>query len=104
MMTFNLAADAPLLQAFSNLPDPRKSRNQIYPLMDIISVGIIGILCSGNDWVAVVKWANAYLEWFNSMGLCFNGIPSHDTIGRFFRLVEPTCFEACFNQWVQTLA
>ena len=25
-MTFNLAADAPLLQAFSTLPDPRKSR------------------------------------------------------------------------------
>jgi hypothetical protein len=31
-MTFNLAADASLLQAFATLPDPRKSRNQIYPL------------------------------------------------------------------------
>ena len=27
-MTLNLAADAPLLQAFATLPDPRKSRNQ----------------------------------------------------------------------------
>ena len=33
-MTLNLAADAPLLQAFATLPDPRKSRNQIYPLME----------------------------------------------------------------------
>lgn len=103
-MTLNLAADAPLLQAFATLPDPRKSRNQIYPLNDIIAVAIIGILCSANDWTSVVKWAAAYESWFNSVGLCFNGIPSHDTIGRFFRLVDPKAFECCFTKWVQTLA
>jgi len=103
-MTLNLAADAPLLQAFATFPDPRKSRNQIYPLIDIIAVGVIGILCSGNDWVHVVRWANAYVGWFQSVGLCFNGIPSHDTIGRFFRLVEPKSFEKCFTQWVQMIA
>jgi len=103
-MTFNLAADAPLLQAFASLPDPRKSRNQIYPLSDIIAVAVIGILCSGNDWMQVVRWASAYEDWFNSVGLCFNGIPSHDTIGRFFRLVDPEAFECCFAKWIQTLA
>jgi DDE_Tnp_1-associated len=50
-MTLNLAADAPLLQAFATLPDPRKSRNQLYPLIDILAVAVIGILCSANDWV-----------------------------------------------------
>jgi len=102
-MTLYLAADAPLLQAFATLPDPRASRNQIYPLIDIVAVAIIGILCSANDWVAVVKWANAYVTWFQSVGLCFNGIPSHDTIGRFFRLVDPKAFENCFTQWMQTI-
>jgi predicted transposase YbfD/YdcC len=102
-MTLNLAADAPLLQAFASLPDPRKSRNQIYPLIDIVAVAIIGILCSANDWVAVVRWANAYEAWFQSVGLCFNGVPSHDTIGRFFRLVDPKAFEVCFTRWMQTV-
>lgn len=69
-MTLNLAADAPLLLAFAKLPDPRKSRNQIHPLIDIISVAVIGILCSANDWVQVVRWANAYEDWFRSVGLC----------------------------------
>ena len=64
MMTLNLAADAPLLRAFASLPDPRKSRNQIYPLIDIIGVAIIGILCSANDWVTIVNWAHAYEPWF----------------------------------------
>lgn len=104
IMTLNLAADAPLLQAFAKLPDPRKSRNQIYPLIDIIAVAIIGILCSANDWVNVVKWANAYEGWFQSVGLCLNGVPSHDTIGRFFRLVDPKAFENCFVQWIRMIA
>ncbi len=42
--------------------------------------------------------------WFQSIGFCFNGIPSHDTIGRFFRLVDSQAFESCFVRWVQTLA
>jgi predicted transposase YbfD/YdcC len=103
IMTLNLAADAPLLQAFASLPDPRKSRNQIYPLIDIVAVAIIGILCSANDWVTLVKWANAYKDWFQSVGLCLNGVPSHDTIGRFFRLVDPKAFEGCFGQWMHAV-
>ena len=103
MMTLNLAADAPLLRAFASLPDPRKSRNQIYPLIDIIGVAIIGILCSANDWVTLVNWAHAYEPWFQSVGLCKQGVPSHDTIGRFFRLVDPKAFESCFTKWMNTL-
>jgi predicted transposase YbfD/YdcC len=103
IMTFNLAADAPLLKAFASLPDPRKSRNQIFPLMDIVAVAIIGILCSANDWVSIVRWANAYEQWFQSVGLCLSGVPSHDTIGRFFRLVDPKAFEGCFALWMHSV-
>ena len=99
-----LAADAPILNAFGKLPDPRKSRNQTYPLIDIISVAMIGVLCAANDWVSVVKWAMHNQEWFQSVGLCLNGIPSHDTIGRFFRLVNPKLFEECFRMWTQELS
>ena len=37
-MSFSLPANAPLLLAFGELPDPRKQRNQSYPLIDIIAV------------------------------------------------------------------
>ncbi len=102
-MTLNLAADAPILVAFGKLPDPRKSRNQIYPLIDIVAVAVIGILCSANDWIQVVRWANAYEGWFQSVGLCLSGVPSHDTIGRFFRLVDPKAFETCFVEWIEMI-
>lgn len=37
------------------------------------------------------------------MALCNKGIPSHDTIGRFFRFVDLKAFESCFVEWTQTL-
>jgi hypothetical protein len=43
-MSFSLPANAPLLLAFSDLPDPRKQRNQHYPLIDIIAVVIMRVL------------------------------------------------------------
>jgi predicted transposase YbfD/YdcC len=103
-MTIKLAADAPIFKVFGDLPDPRGSRNQLYPLIDILSVALIGVLCAGNDWVSIVRWAKYNEAWFRSVGLCLNGTPSHDTIGRFFRLVDPKAFEVCFRAWTQEIA
>ena len=33
-----------------------------------------------------------------------NGIPSHDTFGRVFALLDPKQFEASFVQWVQGIS
>jgi len=103
-MSFSLPANAPLLLAFGDLPDPRKQRNQHYPLIDIIAVVVMGIICSADDFVAVYRWARHRGEWLISMGLCLNGVPSHDTMNRVFRLLDPKNFNECFMQWVRTIA
>ena len=33
-----------------------------------------------------------------------NGIPSHDTFGRVFSLLNPEEFQSCFQQWIKTVA
>jgi predicted transposase YbfD/YdcC len=103
-MSFSLPANAPLLLAFGDLPDPRKQRNQRYPLIDIIGVVIMGIICAADDFVAAYRWAYYRIEWLHSMGLCLNGVPSHDTMNRVFRLLNPKVFHECFLQWVRTIA
>lgn len=103
-MSFSLPANAPLLLAFSDLPDPRKQRNQHYPLIDIIAVVIMGVIADANDFVAAYRWAYHRTEWLRSMGLCLNGVPSHDTMNRVFRLLNPKVFHECFMQWVRTIA
>lgn len=103
-MNFSLPANAPLLLAFGKVPDPRKQRDQYYPLVDIISVVIMGVICSADDFVAAYRWACHREEWLKSIGLCFNGIPCHDTLNRLFRLIDPKIFNECFMQWVQTIS
>lgn len=103
-MSFSLPANAPLLLAFGELPDPRKQRNQSYPLIDIIAITIMGTIADANDFVSVYRWAYHRRDWLASVGLCLNGVPSHDTLNRVFRLLDPKCFHECFMQWVHTIA
>lgn len=91
------------MQFFSILPDPRKPRNQLYPLSDIISTAILAILCGYEDWEDVGMWTEANLSWLNTLGICLEGAPSHDTYNRFFRFLDPNVTQKCFIQWTQSL-
>ena len=91
------------MQYFSILPDPRKLRNQLYSLSDIISTAILSILCGYEDWEDVSLWAQGQLPWLQSLGICMGGAPSHDTYSRFFRFLDPDVMGKCFIQWTQSL-
>ncbi len=93
-----------IFSAFKNLKDPRKKRNQTYSLFDIITISILAILCGADDWVAIHLWSSCNLSWLQENGICLSGVPSHDTIGRFFRYVSPGGFEKSFVRWTQSIA
>lgn len=103
-MDFSLPANAPLLLAFAKLPDPRKERNRLYPLIDIVTVVLTGIICGANDIMSAYLWAQHRKDWFVSMGLCLNGLPSYDTLNRVFRFLDPKEFNRCFMEWVHEIA
>lgn len=95
--------ESQFMQIFSILPDPRKLRNQLYPLSDIISTAILAVLCGYEDWEDVSMWTEGQLPWLQSFGICLEGAPSHDTYNRFFRFLDPNVMETCFLQWTQSL-
>jgi predicted transposase YbfD/YdcC len=103
-MDFSLPANAPLLLAFAKLPDPRKERNRLYPLIDIVAVVVMGIICGANDIMSTYFWADHRKDWLVSMGLCSNGLPSYDTLNRVFRFLDPKEFNRCFMNWVNAIA
>jgi DDE_Tnp_1-associated len=49
-------APSSILVAFEELPDPRKNRNQVYTLFDVISINVLAVLCGADDWVAINLW------------------------------------------------
>ncbi len=54
-----------------------------------------------DDWVNVADFGQAKLSWLRQYLALPNGIPSHDTFGRVFGLLDPVEFEACFSSWAR---
>jgi len=51
--------------------------------------------------VDVEQFGEAKQSWFNQFLHMPHGVPSHDTIGRVFRMLDPDEFEARFRDWTQ---
>lgn len=51
----------------------------------------------------MVQWSEMKLDWLRRHLPFANGIPSHDTFGRVFSLLDAKQFEACFMRWAGVL-
>lgn len=99
----NKIKQSSFMKSFSILPDPRKLRNQLYSVADIVSTAILAILCGYEDWEDVSMWTRANISWLQELGVCLKGAPSHDTYNRFFRFLDPDIMQQCFIRWTQAL-
>lgn len=89
---------------FSELDDPRMDRTKRHKLLDIILMTICAVLCGADSWVDVEEFGVIREKWLRTFLELPNGIPSHDTIGRVYRMIDGKAFGRCFVNWVQTLA
>ena len=88
---------------FESLPEPRIDRQKRHELIDIISITICAVICGAEAWTHVEEFGKARQDWFRTFLKLPNGIPSHDTFGRFFSLLDPQAFQDTFLQWVQSV-
>ncbi len=79
-------------------------RTKLHRLRDIIILAICGVICGAEGWVEIEEFGKAKQAWFTELLKLPNGIPSHDTFGRVFALLDPKQFEASFLQWVQAIS
>ncbi len=88
---------------FSKLEDPRIDRQKLHQLEAIIVIAICAVICGAETWVDVENFGKARMAWFQKFLELPNGIPSHDTFGRVFGLLNAAAFEACFFEWVSAV-
>jgi predicted transposase YbfD/YdcC len=88
---------------FDTLPDPRIERCQRHKLGDILFLVVCAMLSGANDFVAMQKFGHAKRTWLDKFLELPNGIPSHDTLGRVFALLDSEHFIQCFSNWVRTI-
>jgi predicted transposase YbfD/YdcC len=89
---------------FADLQDPRVERTRRHKLLDIVVLAICGVICGADDWVSIQEFGEAKLEWFQKFLELPNGIPSHDTFGRVFGLLDPDQFHTCFTNWILSVS
>ncbi len=73
-----------ILAYFEELDDPHIEKNQKHPLINVISIAILGVICGADTWVDIERYGNAKREWLGTFLDLKNGIPSHDTFGGCF--------------------
>lgn len=93
-----------IIDAFDGLPDPRLDRTKRHNLSDILVLTLCGTICGVDNWVEMQRFGEAKLKWFRTFLDLPNGIPSHDTLGRVFAMLDPDAFRTCFIAWVEGLA
>jgi predicted transposase YbfD/YdcC len=85
---------------FSKLTDPRKDRTKEHKLIDIIVVAICAVICGAEGWTDIENFGNSKLAWLTTFLELPHGIPSHDTFGRVFSMLDAQQFQLAFYEWV----
>ena len=92
------------LDSFENIKDPRATRNQWFPISEILLVTFLAVLCGAEGWQDVENYGKAKLVYLREYLAYENGIPSDDTYRRFFRSIDPENFKQLFVQWAHSIA
>jgi len=91
------------LECFRRIEDPRLNRQKKHKLLDIIAVAVCATVAGADGWVAIARYGQSKEPWLRSFLGLENGIPSHDTFGRVFGLLDPAEFQAAFLDWVRAI-
>jgi predicted transposase YbfD/YdcC len=95
-------ADNPFA-CLEGIADPRLERNKRHKLVDILVIALCGFLAGCEGWVDVALFGQSKRKWLEKFLELPNGIPSHDTFGRVFALLDPQQLTGMLRQFVQTV-
>ena len=100
----NVEAPRGLLRYFEELEDPRMNRTKRHSLSDILVIVICAVICGADEWTGIELFGKSKRKWFETFLTLPDGIPSHDTFGRVFSLLDPKQLEQCFQRWMGAIA
>jgi predicted transposase YbfD/YdcC len=89
--------------AFGSLPDPRTGNAKRHDLLEILTIALTATVCGAESCADFADFAVDREDLFREFLRLENGVPSHDTFSRVFRLLDPTAFAACFGRFLDGL-
>lgn len=92
-----------LADVFVSIEDPRQTAKVKHDLVELLVVAVNAVLVGADTFAEIELWAEEKLEWLGGYLRLPHGIPSHDTFGRIFGLIDPEQFESAFRRWVSSI-
>jgi len=87
---------------FRTLPDHRIERRKLHSVEEILLVTFCGVVAGCDGWEDIELFGKTKIEFFKKHLPFDNGIPSDDTLRRFFRVLDPKVFESYFIDWLKS--
>ena len=96
-------ATASIIEHFGDIEDPRVEYLVEHKLIDIITIALCAVIAGADNWTEVEQYGHEKQDWFEQSLELAAGIPSHDTLGRVFGLLDPEQLQSSFLNWVQAV-
>ena len=90
-------------ECFGDLPDPRAD-NALHDLTEILFIALMATLCGATSCTDMALFARLKAYLWQDVLVLKNGLPSHDTFSRVFRLLDPKAFESSFRRFMKAFA
>ena len=91
------------LDYFEDLPDHRAINKCRHSLSEILLLTICAILSGCESWDDIELFGHQKLHFLRSRLAFTNGVPSDDTLRRFFRALDPSAFQERFTAWATAI-
>jgi predicted transposase YbfD/YdcC len=78
-------------------------RTRAHPLVNILVIALLGVLCGADSFTTIEAFGRSKKEFLATLLDLESGIPSHDTFGRVFAMLDASALQEAFRLWVATL-
>jgi len=92
---------ASITDNFGDIQDSRVQGRCDYPLIEVITIAISAVIAGANSWVEIETFGKSKEDWLKRFLRLENGIPSHDTFGDVFKMIDAEEFQKRFMDWIE---
>jgi predicted transposase YbfD/YdcC len=85
---------------WEGLEDPRTGNATLHDFHELLVISLCTVLCGGQGAADMARFARAKEPFLRGFLKLANGLPSHDTFSRLFRLLDPEQFSAVFQRFM----
>jgi predicted transposase YbfD/YdcC len=92
-----------VITIFRDVADPRSGNARRHELLDILTIALTASICGCESCVEFADFGVDREALFREFLSLKNGLPSHDTFSRLFRLLDPAALSSCFARFLEDL-